>query len=262
MKRNKIRAEYTGSIGIVGGVGPYAGLDLAKKIFDLTKSDGDKDHLPLIIISFPHLIEDRTEFILDSSTENPGFAISKIIKQLYEIGAEVVGIPCNTAHAKTIFEVIRANVPEGLILINMLDELALFITKYFPSFSKIGILSTTGTFRTDIYQRNLSKHNLTAVNVTEDIQEKYIHPAIYDKNYGIKSCSNPTSDKTRDNLQIGIDYLIRQGVEAIILGCTEISLAIREGKIKGVPFIDPTTILARSLILEFSPESLSDIHHR
>ena len=55
---------------------------------------------------------------------------------------------------------------------------------------------------------------------------------------------------------MGIEYLVSEGVEAIILGCTEIPLALKDNQIKGVPLIDATGVLARALILESSPEKL------
>ena len=66
-------------IGVVGGMGPYAGLDLVQKIFDETNAKTDQDHIPIAMISVPHIIEDRTEFIVGNTDVNPGIAISKII---------------------------------------------------------------------------------------------------------------------------------------------------------------------------------------
>ena len=51
-------------IGIVGGAGPYAGLDLAQKLLQQTKANSDQDYLPTLLISTPELIEDRTDFLL------------------------------------------------------------------------------------------------------------------------------------------------------------------------------------------------------
>ncbi len=101
------------TIGIGGGVGPYAGLDLAKKIFDNTEAQHDQEHLDVLLVNNPRLIDDWTAYILavrdgkvatDPATDpaNPGRGIVACIRKLAAAGAEVVGVPCNTAHAPLI----------------------------------------------------------------------------------------------------------------------------------------------------------------
>ena len=94
-------------IGIVGGVGPLAGLDVFKKIIEETVVQKDQEHLPVLLMSYPHLIVDRTEYLLGKVDTNPAYALANIIKQLAENGAKVVAIPCNTAHAEPIFLVVE-----------------------------------------------------------------------------------------------------------------------------------------------------------
>ena len=94
-------------IGIVGGVGPYAGLDLVKKVFDNTFARSDQDHLDVVMLSMPGSIVDRTEYLEGRVEENPGLAIAGILKRLEDTGATHAGIPCNTAHAPGIFSVIE-----------------------------------------------------------------------------------------------------------------------------------------------------------
>src|SRR5690606_14053752 len=96
---NRINVRLNKMIGIVGGVGPLAGLDIFKKIIEETIATKDQEHLPVILSSKPHRIADRTAFLLQNSNENPGYALLKIIEELDNSGAEVVAIPCNTAHA-------------------------------------------------------------------------------------------------------------------------------------------------------------------
>ena len=92
-------------IGIVGGAGPYAGLDLAQKILQQTRAENDQDYLPTLLISTPDQIQDRTRFLLGQSKQNPAHAISRNLRDLKTLGATVAGIPCNTAHAPAIRDV-------------------------------------------------------------------------------------------------------------------------------------------------------------
>ncbi|MDJ0645039.1 MAG: amino acid racemase [Flavobacteriaceae bacterium] len=236
-------------IGIVGGVGPYAGLDLSQKIFDNTIANCDQDHLDLIMLSLPSSIIDRTEYINDTSLENPGKSIATVVAKLESFGAKVVGLPCNTAHAEVIFSDIESNLAAQkckVEVLNMVEQTLIFIKTHFPEIKEVGILSTTGTYKTKIYAKHLVNSGYKVHRPPFDMQEKIIHPAIYDLEYGIKS--NPQHAKSRSNLEQGLNYLKNQGAELIILGCTEIPLVIKERQFENIPLIDPTNILARALI--------------
>ncbi len=87
-------------------MGPYAGLDLARKILDQTVARCDQDHVSIALLSAPQEIGDRTSFLLGHTNVNPAYAIYKMIQKLKEIRVSVVGIPGNTAHAPQIFDVI------------------------------------------------------------------------------------------------------------------------------------------------------------
>ena len=88
-------------IGVIGGMGPYAGIDLVKNIFDMTKASSDQEHVPLSMISLPHLIEDRTAFLLGKSQNNPGIILSEIAMKLIEQGATAIGMPCKIVIEET-----------------------------------------------------------------------------------------------------------------------------------------------------------------
>ena len=130
-------------IGIVGGMGPHAGIDLVNKIFDLTKANKDQDHFPIAIQSTPHLIPDRTNFLSGNSDVNPAIAIVEIINTLHNQGANLIGISCNTAHAEPIFKEIVTRKPKEVEIIHMIHEVAKYINECYHSAKKIGILSTT-----------------------------------------------------------------------------------------------------------------------
>ena len=253
---NVMNTDEKKIIGVVGGIGPYAGIDLVQKIFNQTKSTCDQDHLPVSMLSVPHLIPDRTEFLLEKSDVNPALGISEVICTLYKHGASVIGIPCNTAHAAPIFSEIINRIPKEVKLIHMINAVAEYIKERYPSAVNVGILATTGTFISNVYPKCLSQYGLVGVQVLEEIQECHIHPSIYSPDYGIKACSSPVTAQAKKDLHTGIEYMVGKRVEAIILGCTEIPLALTDDEIKGIPLIDATKVLARALILESSPEDL------
>ena len=234
-------------IGIVGGMGPYAGLDLARKIFDLTQAKKDQDHVPLTLISNPERIEDRTEFILGKTEINPGIEISKIIKQLVDQGAKVIGMPCNTAHSEKIITEVK-NLPKNVQFINMISEVVKCIQKKYSRAKRIGLLATSGTISSEVYKDEIESNDLSIVLLSEEDQKKLIDDAIYNEKIGIKSNSNPVHSDAKMKISLAIKKLITKKSDIIILGCSELPLAIKSKSYNSIPLLDSTEILASSLL--------------
>lgn len=226
-------------IGIVGGVGPMAGLDLFMKIIEETRVASDQEHLPVLLHSLPSGIADRTEYLAGRVKTNPAFALIKILKGLKRGGATVAAIPCNTAHAPAIFDIIRKNSP--LKLVHMIEETARFLKKHHPRIKRVGLLSTMGTYQAEVYPDML---------VPDEKTKRAVHDAIYNRKYGIKAQSSPVTGRARSILVSAVKELERKGAQAVILGCTEIPLALTGKRLGRVYLIDPTRVLARALIRE------------
>ncbi|MCS3556649.1 MULTISPECIES: aspartate/glutamate racemase family protein [unclassified Sphingobacterium] len=244
-------------IGIVGGVGPLGGLDLYKKIIEETIALSDQEHLPVMLYSFPNLIGDRSEYLKGHSTVNPAIALAAITRQMESAGVTIVGIPCNTAHADPIYGVYEqelAKTNQKIKILHLVNETISYM-KTLYSKAKVGILSTTGTRNSGLYRDLLLKEGFEIVEPSEDWQER-IHAAIYDKEYGIKAQSTPVTNKVRLELHSAMDELKKGGAEIIVLGCTELPLALPENDHNGMTLIDPNRILARALIYAFSPDKL------
>ena len=249
-------------IGLVGGVGPYAGIDLLKKVYDNTIANNDQEHLDTVLLSMSSSINDRTEFIEGKVKDNPAESITKVLLKLENIGVTVAGIPCNTAHYSGIFNVVLQRLKENkssIKLLNMISETISFIETNYPEISKVGVLSTTGTYKSGIYSEKLNSKEYEVIVPTIEIQEELIHTAIYETTYGIKAFSNPVKQQAIKNLREGISFLKSKGAEAVILGCTEIPLAFPQKEIEGMITFDPTNILARALVNNYAPNKLKGV---
>ncbi len=137
-------------IGIVGGVGPFAGLDLQHKILEQTAAARDQDHLPVISVSWPGPIPDRTEFLLGRVAENPAYPILNQLRLLAGAGATVAGVPCNSAHAPAIFDVVRAGVAgfeRPLRLLHMIEEAVVHLQDRILASCRVFRDATTGRLR-------------------------------------------------------------------------------------------------------------------
>jgi aspartate racemase len=246
-------------IGIIGGVGPYAGLDLVQKIFNNTIARDEKEHLPVSLISTPEKIEDRTKFLIGESDINPGYKIAENILLLEKCGAEIVGIACNSAHAPSIFNVILEKLSEAnskVEVANIIKVTVDFVKSHTAQGANIGIMSTIGTHNSGIYSEPLKTAGFNVIDPDREVIGDLIHKAIYDTEYGIKSMAHPVSSVAKEMLKKAIDFYQEKKAKAIILGCTELPIAIREKRINGIQILDPTTILARHLIQKVKPEKL------
>jgi len=242
-------------IGIVGGMGPLAGIDLAQKIINQTLATKDQDHISQILYSSPKHIGDRTEYVLGNIKENPAYAIANIIFSLESMGATVVGLPCNSAHAPEIFSVIKQSLEEkkaSIQLLHMIEEVGKFIKTYFPNLKRVGVLGTTGTYKSGLYNRI---KDFDVINVSEKEVEA-VHQAVYHPEFGIKSVPDKISEQSMGILNAASRSLIEKGAEVIVLGCTELPLALTGKYFENTPLVDSTLVLARALIASVDPGKL------
>jgi aspartate racemase len=244
-------------ITIGGGVGPMAGVELHKKIIENTLTNGtDQDHLEVHHFSRSHDVADRTDYLLNKVDSNPAegmFRSMQMAAQAARIAGReaVAGIPCNTFHAPLIFQQFIQKIQEHDIkikILHMLEEVVGLISQVQSQAKTIGLMSTTGTRVVHVYNDVLEPHGLNIVQVPQDTQPE-LHDSIYNQQWGIKALS-PVSEKARSNFEKYAKLLYDQGADTIILGCTEIPLALPEQTFKDVPLIDPMFALARALIRE------------
>ena len=246
-------------IGILGGMGPRAGVDLSAKIIAETIAANDQEHLPVVLFSMPDRVPDRTEFLLGKASINPAVELSRQLAGLSELGVTVAGMACNTAHGEPIFgELVKlqeAAAPD-IQLLHMIDETVLFIREHHPGVSRVGILATTGTYRIRLYDDLLESADLIPILPGESIAQDLLQAAISNPIWGIKSNSNPVTSRARDVVYEAIENLRDRGAQAVILGCTELPLAVEETTIDDPIMVDPTRVLARALIRHSYPDQL------
>lgn len=244
-------------IGIAGGAGPAAGVDLCKKIIEETQAAFDQEHLPLLLLSKPECIPDRTAYLMGEEPVNPAVAISAVFYELEQAGATVAAIPCNTAHAPAIFNEILNLLRQrrsDLIVVNMIEETIHYLQQIYGN-KPVGILCTTGTYLAGIYRTPLSAAGFRVVEPDPEWQQK-VHNTIYHRQYGIKTQSEPVHPYATELLMQAASHLIHRGAEIILLACTEIPLAITAATVYGKPVADPGRILAKALVRRFAPGKL------
>lgn len=246
-------------IGILGGMGPQAGLDMAQKLVLETRTGKDQDHLPFILFSMPASVPDRTEFLLGISEENPAYAIADQFEAMAETGVKLAAMACNTAHAAPIFDVVLDLLDErgvDLRIFHLVKETIQRARVDHPDIQRIGVLATKGTYQSRLYDLALEEAGLEAINPDSAIRDELIHAALYAPSIGIKATGGTVTPGAIQRIQRAINHLREKGAEAIILGCTEIPLAVNQASVDGTPILDPALIMARKLIRESCPGRL------
>ena len=240
-------------IGIVGGMGPEAGYALGNYIIKNTCASTDQDHLPVILISFPQNMVDRTEYILGHTEKNPGYEIANVILKLEQVEAEVVGIACNTAHAPGIFSVIENQLNRlnsKVKLLNMPLETCGLIKREYPFIKRVGIMSTNGTYISGIYKNLLTQCGYEVIVPDFKFQDTIIHNLIYHPHYGIKANPHTLTSQAKHLLGEAFAFFKLRGAELIILGCTELALVLSEKEYEDMLLVDSNDALSQALVKE------------
>jgi aspartate racemase len=226
-------------VGILGGMGPEATIDLFTKIVKGTKARKDQDHLRILIDNNPK-VPDRT-LAIEGKGRSPLPQLVRSAKALQRAGADFIVIPCVTAHH--YHEPLRKKIK--IPILHLVELTVRHVRTRLKGVTKVGLIATTGTIRTGLFQTFFSHTGIQLLVPGSEIQENYVMKAIYGKD-GIKAIG--PSENSKRLIRRASERLIHQGAQAIIAGCTEIPLVLKEGDLP-VPVIDPISILAKAAIL-------------
>ena len=238
-------------IGILGGMGTQAGLDFCNKLAVLNRGKIDQEY-PLFVLYNKSNIPGRPESIgtqtknlsnLNTNKSNKT-KYNKVLKSLLQ-GCKLleknkckfIVIPCNTAHYWFDDLQKKINIP----IINMPKEVFKFTKKNCKKNWKVGLLATEGTLKTGVYNKFFDQ-SYQLVNPSKNLQKNSVNKAIT----LVKKGKVKEAEKI---LRPAVNQLIKKKCKKIILGCTELPIAIFAYKsfkkaIKSKIFIDPNLLVA------------------
>ena len=228
-------------IGILGGMGTQAGLDFCNKLAKLNKGKTDQKY-PLFVLYNKSNIPGRPENL---------HRYNKVLKSLLngckfleKSKCKFIVIPCNTAHYWYDDLQKKTRIP----IISMPKEVYLHAVKTCKKNSKIGLLATEGTLKTGVYNKFFDK-KFELVNPIKTIQFKNVNKAI-------KLVKMGRIKEAEKAIKPAVNYLIKMKCKKIILGCTELPIAIFAFKSfqkikKSKTFLDPNLILANSSMRKY-----------
>jgi aspartate racemase len=220
-------------LGIIGGMGPLATVKLFERIVILTDANSDQENLHILIDNNTK-IPDRTEFILGGK-DDPKLELIKSAKRLQEMGADYLIMGCNTAHY--FYKDIAPEI--DIPFINMIEETTKHVLNFNKDIKKVGLLATSGTVNCGIYHEHFNKHGIEIITPSEE-KQIYVTEIMYNIKKGIY-------DNSLSGFYQAIEEIKTQGVELIILGCTELSLAYTMYRLEG-NFVDALEVLATRAI--------------
>lgn len=222
----------SGTIGIIGGMGPMATCDLFGRIIANTKAGKDQDHIHVMIDSNPQ-IPDRTEAILHGGP-SPVEWIVRSARFLETMHPDVLLLPCNTSHYYYDEIIRQIHTP----LLHM-PRLAVQKLKM-EGRHRAGLLATEGTVKTGIYTQLLEEACIEAIIPTEEEQMEVTNLI-----YGCIKANNTMYDLS--GFRRVLDRMRGNGADALLLGCTELSVAFRTYDLGG-DYVDPMEVVAREAI--------------
>ena len=225
-------------LGVLGGLGPMSSVYFYEMLTSHTHADCDQQHINILISSRADT-PDRTDFIIGRSKDNPLDTMRSEVDKLVGAGAELIAIPCNTAHY--FYRGISENAKAPIL--NIIEETVSFCKHL--GLKRVGVLATEGTVMSGAYKEVLEREGIEYIPCSSDDQIK-----ITDIIYGaVKQGKEPDLDSF-----LGVaDSLTAQGCERIILGCTELSLIKKKFRL-GTRFIDSLEVLTVRAITECGAE--------
>jgi len=227
-------------LGILGGMGPAASAEFLKRLVEKTPAACDQEHIPAVLWSDP-TIPDRST-ALKAGSDEPLAGLLRGVNGLKASGCTTIVIPCNTAH----FWYDQMS-DLGVPIIHIVESVAMELNNLNVT-GTIGVMGTQSTIEFGLYQKMLEARGWNCIVPNQTDMSMYVQPAINHVKAGELTIAHAF-------FNVAIRNLIDQGASAVVLGCTEIPLAITEKEMYGVPLINSIDSLVTATINEFNQTS-------
>lgn len=237
MNDNSTATDLT--LGVLGGMGPQAGLDFMVKLIAATPVAAEQDHLRVILDSNPK-VPDRNRAIRAMAqgaapeAGGPGPVLAQMARGLQQAGADFLVMACNTAHA--FAPDIRAAIT--IPFVSIIDEAVAEAAR--TAGGAVGILAAQGCVDAALYQTALTRAGVQPLLLNDGAQARFM-----DLLYRIKL--GDLSDRSRTEMAALARSLTDRGAGMIIAGCTEVPLVLDPAAV-AVPVLDSTAHLARRCV--------------
>lgn len=224
-------------LGILGGMGPAASAEFLVRLIEQTPAGCDQEHIPVILWSDP-TVPDRSISLLNGDNA-PWEYLRRGIQGLKNANCDHIIIPCNTAHF-WYDQMAELGVP----ITHIVDSVAAELRNKNVTNTTIGILGTKATISQGLYQQRLTGQGWNCITPTDREMTEYVQPAIDLIKAGKIVMAEGLLNQVIGNL---IDW----GANAVVLGCTEIPLAIRATQYKNRVLVNSIDSLVKFVLTEW-----------
>ena len=222
------------TIGILGGLGPLATVEFMRRIMALTPIAAEEDHLHLIVDCNPKVPSINNAALTGGTEPLPHLVAG--LQRLEQAGADLLVMVCNAAHMFEPQLRTAANIP----FISMVESTAQMLVETYPKLECVGVLATDGCLEARIYQRELARRGIHAVQLDGAHLAAFMAAIARIK-------AGQLDSPSKQMLLASIASLTEAGAQAIILGCSEVGLLVSQGDCEP-PLLDPTECLAAATV--------------
>ncbi len=219
-------------LGVIGGLGPMATALFMEMVIEMTAAETDQEHIEMIVYNCPR-IPDRTSFILDNTKEDPAPEMIRIGRQLAGQDVDLIAIPCITANY--FYERLVDGI--SVEIIDIISELCGYLKA--RNVERVGLMATSGTIESRLFQRALEAHGCRLVLPTEERQRDVMH-IIYQNVKANQPVEMERFFKVSKELWAA-------GAQVIVLGCTELSVVRKNYRI-GPGYLDAMQLMAKCAV--------------
>lgn len=221
-------------LGVLGGMGPAASAEFLVRLVEQTPAKKDQDHIPTIIWSDPRVPDRSTA--MKRGTDEPLEWLLRGVSGLKNAGCTHIVIPCNTAHF-WYHELIKLDIP----ILHIVDSVAHALREVNVKTGTIGVMGTQATVELGLYQYRLNKLGWDCITPTQEQMDTIVQPSI-------DMIKGNNFENVSDNILTVAQTLINKGARAIVLGCTELPLAVRQERLGVTPIINSIDSLVKMSI--------------
>jgi len=228
-------------IGVIGGMGPAAAIEFCRLLLELDPAETDQGHVR-VILDNNCSIPNRSDALL-AGGDDPGPEIARTTKGLVAAGADILAMPCNTAHAW--YDDLCEAAGDGVQVVNIIEATVEECRRREGALAVAGLLASLGTIQEGLYQAAFGEG--TGVIVPPPHLQEMVSSAVADVKAG-------RIEEAKAALLPSAGELADRGAQLIIAGCTELPLAITDGDL-AVPVVDSIRALAAKVVALAHDES-------
>jgi aspartate racemase len=221
-------------VGVIGGMGPEATVDLMRRVIGATPAQDDRDHVRMVVDNNPK-VPSRMRAVLEESGESPGPVMAQMALNLAALGADFLAIPCNTAHL--YLDQVRSTV--DIPVLDMVELAVERVAEENPGIVHVGLLASDAVLRTGLYQKHFRAHGITQIVPSPPIQARIMASIRLIK-------SGDLADQPRSAIRSAANDLKGRGSDALMVGCTELSIVADE--LTDMKIYDSAQILAEQIV--------------